>query len=170
MKRIVQIIALCFILSLTWSLGFSQKCKFDFDKKDPITGESEKQISFNPSGSMSIHIRKTGAIYHLNISIIFDGVKDEYLNKGDSITFKLESGKLINVYAMDKYPPTSDVSVDQIYTYYRPVYTITEEQLKQISDSPVVFLRIVVGSVKKDFEINDKDRLKFQSIVKCILQ
>jgi len=166
----IKILGLVMLFMFIATQAFSQKCKFDIDKKDPLSGEQTKGISFKINTNWSLGFNKVNNQYFVGMSIVFNGNTREILTPENTIIFKLANGEIITIYAKDNYTPTAQVMGYNIVSRYIALYDISEEDLQKIAASPLVYAKVGVGSVAHQSEFNSKKGTEFQNKAKCILQ
>ena len=171
MRRLTRILSLGIVL-LVVSTGqlFAQKCKFDIDKKDPLSGEQTKGVSFKINTNWSLGFNKVNNQYFVGMSIVFNGNTREVITPENTIIFKLANGEIITLYAKDNYTPTAQVMGYSIVSRYIALYDISEEDLQRIAASPLVYAKVGIGSAAHQSEFNSKKGTEFQNKAKCILQ
>ena len=172
MLSIQKIVSLVIILVFAMNFNLSaQKCKYDYEKKDPITNELTKGNSFPVKTYWKIGLNKLGNQYWVGMYILYNTEIKDIITPENTMILKLQNGEIITVNASENFPPSYRVNVNSvapITTAYQAKFTISEEDLKRLSESPLVFIRMGVGSRTQDSEI--KNGSKFQNNAKCILQ
>jgi hypothetical protein len=95
----------------------------------------------------------------------------DILSPENTIVFKLANGEIITVYSNDNYLPIAQATQGGVFTNYNAKFNISEEDLKKIAASPLVFVKMTIGATHKyDFEFKTKQGEEFQNKAKCILQ
>jgi len=175
MKLVTKILSLGIIFLFVSTLQLSaQKCKYDYNKTDPITGETTKKTSFSilPKGTtfgkMSFH--KIGTTYHFQMDISCTGELKEIVEKGDKITLKLSNGEIITFTSQDDIKPVYNVSPGLVVTSrYTVAYDIDVESLQQITEFLPTFIRINIGTKVYDEQIASGIGKKIAQAAECIL-
>lgn len=180
MKNVIKIISLAMLFTLIAPQAYSQKCKFDYQKKDQITGEETKGNSVNiysksmslvPKTSSKISFNKIGETYYFEIIIDFHGVVRDIIQKGDAITFKLSNGEVITIYAQNEIIPSAQVIAgERVMTRYKGKYDIDAATLQKIAENMPTFIRANVGSTIYEEEIAVGCGKKIIQAATCILQ
>ncbi len=170
MKKILSILFVtCIALTIQ-----AQKCKFDFEKKDPFTGKTTIGITATLEKAWKIGFNRSENDYLIGLAINFAGVKEGIINKGDTLMIALENGEPIILIASDKALPTSDVvgsgGYEQIQTWYQPRYIPNSEQMRQFSLEKVIAIRVYFGTVWYMIEISSKNAEKIIKAASCILK
>ena len=165
MKKIASILVMICI-SLTIN---AQKCKFDYEKKDPFTGKLTSGITATLARPWKIGFNKAGDNYSIGLFTNFAGAKEDIINEGDTLMFALENGNPIILVASDKALPTSDVIGSQIQTWYRPLYIADVEQIRQLSLNKIIAVKIYLGTWYS-LEIPLVNAQKIMQAASCILK
>lgn len=173
MKKITQILSLGVLLLVVSSTQLSaQKCKFDYDKKDPITGEQTKKITLKINMAWYVGFNEVEGKYFISMDFFIPGNNiKEFISPENTVIFKLTNGELITLHANDNYIPTIRAS-ESIVSVYNAKYDISKEDLQKLATYPLAFIRMGIGSGKHDIdrEIKAKEGVEFQNNAKCILQ
>jgi len=182
MKKTTQILGLgiLFLFATTLSLS-AQKCKYDFNKTDRITGEQSKGIGFKiefkmaPGGIGTIYrssmgFNKVGESYHVNVELMFTGQLRERILKSDPLIIKLSNGETITIYPQADFTPTATAGPTSVFSQYDAKYDIDAASLQKIAESAPVFFRISLQDKVYDRELSKKDQKNFMNAARCILQ
>jgi glycine/serine hydroxymethyltransferase len=179
MKQISKILTLGILFLFVCTLQLSaQKCKFDINKTDPISGEVVKENSLvvvkmwgSSVPGFNIGFNRTGESYYTHIHMIYGGQNlRAIINKGDIITIKLSNGEILTVYSQEEVLPNAITFVNGVNTEYKAKYDIDAASLQKIADNPPTFIRINIGNVVYDKEIDVKNGNKIADAARCILQ
>jgi len=118
MRNRVKILGLIVLFIFITMQAFSQKCKFDIDKKDPISGEQTKGNTFKINTSWSLGFSKINNQYFVSMFIVFGGNTREIITPENTMIFKLANGEIITLYAKDRYTPTLVPDILSILSIY----------------------------------------------------
>ena len=100
-----------------------------------------------------------------------NSISNEFLEQGDSLLLKLESGKVLTLYAKSRISPVQAISNNKaIGTIYISTYPIPNEDLKLMATEKTIYIRINVGPLVFDNEMIEKAIPKLQNAANCILQ
>jgi hypothetical protein len=174
------------LLIFTVPQAYSQKCKYDFDKTDPFTGENTKGITVKINNGFFFGFNKVGNIYDLGLLVTLSYTENSM--KGDSIILKIvneqnPSGTLLTLYSIADVKPTLQSATNVQYYYstgsatstlygnYRIKYELTKQQLELLSSGLVTDIRFYIGG--KDFYILDIKKKVSETLrqsVVCILR
>jgi len=166
------------ILNFT-SVNAQGKCKFYVDKTDPITGKLHRATNvliktmgmYSPVLAWGIDFEKMGDDYSITSRLVINTNSNEYVEIGDSLMLKLESGKVITLHSKTRVSPKAlNKPNEDPMTNYVSTYSIPIEDFKLLSSDKILYIRINVGSLVFDQEIKDKAYLKLQNAAICILQ
>jgi hypothetical protein len=182
MKHITKILGFGILFLILTSFQLSaQKCKYDYNKTDPITGEISKRISklleqktiVGTVGNIcrsEIGFNKLGDSYFISMKIDYSGSVREYIQKDDPFIFKLSNGETVTLKAADDY--RSVVSTIQAGTFSRFIakYYIDEVSLQKIAEFAPTFFRLSIENRTYDREIPTGEQKKISQAAACILQ
>lgn len=177
----IKVVAIITIALFSFFNSNAQKCKFDYEKEDPFSGKATKgnTSAIYPASPVSneywyLGLNRTGDDFYIGMLVQLKGELNTYLEKGDSIMFKLANGAVITCYANDKVSPTTNAAAAGgqpiITTQYRANYAVTAEELKNFSESMVTFVRMNVGDKVFQVEIKEKHAKKLLDNAACILK
>jgi hypothetical protein len=183
MKKVSQILGLG-VLLLVVSTGqlSAQKCKFDYEKTDQITGEKAKKSTFTIIATVMFYtieqplkwkldFNRNGNKYVIGVFLDLAGSVRNPITPESTLIFKLANGELITLYANDTYFSTSHIIQEsKVVSVYDVKYNISEEDMKKLAVSPLVYVKMGVGARDYDSEFNAKKGAEFQNKASCILQ
>ena len=172
MKKVAQILGLG-VLLLVVSTGqlAAQKCKFDYEKKDQITGEQTKGNTFSIKMWWKLGFNKAGDKYFLGMVAVINGNVRDIISPENTIIFKLANGEIITLYANDNHLPTAQATQYGVQTTYNAKYNISKEDLEKLAASPLVYIRMGIGETRRyESEFKTKEGTDFQNKARCILQ
>jgi hypothetical protein len=174
MTKTVKLLGISLLFMLAASISYGQKCKYDYEKNDAFTGEHSKGNSFKINRFWYLGLNKLGDNYHVGLHIQLNGTKNLYLEKGDSLMFKMANGESVILYSRDRYAPqeqayatTSSVGITSTY---RAIYDISIEDLYLLKTSLITHVRLNISSLGYQTEIKEKEAKKFQQNADCIMQ
>ena len=153
--------------------SYSQKCWYDYLEVDPISGNNVKGITFSIGGFLfsdwDLGLNKHGNQYFVGMYIGLSGNIRDVITPENTITFKLENGEIITIYANEDYVPTSQVTQYGIISWFNARYYISEGDLQRMASSRLIYVRASIGTKIYDAEFSRKKGKRFQSNAKCIL-
>jgi hypothetical protein len=154
-------------------MAFSQKCKYDFQKKDPFTGKIQKGNStvlagFGPM-ALRLILQSEEKKYLMGIYIALPGKNENYIEKGDTLSIALDNGEKLSFLAIDRYLPSYQAQYT-ITTYYEPKYVINEDELRKLSTTGIKATKLKLGSLPLQAEVPPKNAEKVKKAANCILQ
>ena len=171
MKKITQILGLGILFLFVTTLSLSaQKCKYAYNKIDPLTGEETKGTTFRPIYYCQMSFNKIGETYYVEMAIGDQGNIRDIIQKGDPVIFKLSNGEIVTITSQDEYIPMAYASTAAITTRYKAQYDIDSTILQKIAANPPIFFRMNIGSKVEQKEISAKDGKKISEAARCILQ
>jgi len=149
----------------------AQKCKYDFDKKDPITGERIRR-NFH-----SINLWAKMALYRANDDIRFElnmvrGGEDNFsIPIGTKVFIKLEDESILELKSANKAVPVSFVTGNQVASSFAISYYITKEQIQKIATHGITFIKaMLIDEVSMNYEINKRKSKKIKKSASCMIQ
>jgi len=172
-----MIFTACFILNVT-TINAQEKCSYDVNKADPMTGKQHRVINIpiklmgilQTVGAWGIQLERLGDDFSITSRLVLGTNVIDNLEKGDSLILKIESGKIITVYAKNRVAPKPlNQPNESPSTLFESVYPITAADFKLMSLGKVLFVRSNVSSHVYDHEIKDKAAIKLQKAAVCIL-
>jgi len=172
MKKITKILSLGILFLLVCTLHSSaQKCKFEYNKTDPITGENTKGNKFKVNGSWDMGFNRIGNTYYASMEYDIRGELKDILQTNDPIIIKLSNGEIITLTAQEECVPAyKNVWAAGWYTYWNGKYSINASSIKSIAENPPVFARMNIGNKVYEQQIPTKDGKAISEAAKCILQ
>jgi len=183
MKKITQILSIGVLLLFACTMQLNaQKCKFDYEKKDPLTGNLTRKSTFTIIATVpfytidkpmiwKLYFNRIGDTYFISMFFDLAGNTRDIITPENTIVFKLANGKVITLSAKDNYVPSAHIVQDTyVVSLYESQYEISEEDMRILAASPLVFLRAGIGTRSYDYEFNTKKGTNFQNKANCILQ
>jgi len=172
MKKTTKILTLGILFLFVFTLQLSaQKCKFDYNRTDPITGESAKGNTFTISAlGWKMGFNKLGDTYHLGMFIRLNGNIREIIQKGDPIVFKLSNGEVVTISALEEFLPAAQATQNGIITVYQGKYDIDAATIQKMAENPPTFVRMNIESKVYEKEISAKAGKQIAQAAACILQ
>lgn len=168
-KKIISILLLLSALYVTPVQA--QKCKYDFDKKDPISGERIRRNQHN------INLWTKMALYRANDDIRFEfsfarnGEDNFSVPIGTKIFIKLEDETIIELKSANVALPVSFVTSNQVATSFAFSYYITKEQMQKIADHGITYIKaMLIDDVSVNYEISTRKSKKIKKSAFCIVQ
>ncbi|MEG1556487.1 MAG: hypothetical protein RR356_07165 [Bacteroidales bacterium] len=175
MKKKILVLCIAFIGLL--SITNAQKCKYEYEKVDEISGKVSKAIVNTFADDMVLIFKNTDGVYSIDIKIIvglgsdFSVLSNFPIHKGDSLVFKLSNNELITFYAnKDVIPTSGQNSLVSIYLLYDDVYSISKEELTKLSTGEIIYLRQFIGKSEFSAKPKSKENIKFQQAINCLMQ
>ncbi|MCK9208428.1 MAG: hypothetical protein M0P66_15050 [Salinivirgaceae bacterium] len=170
MKRLV--FSMLFVLTIMLIMpAQAQKCKLDFDKKDPITGERVRRSYIN------INMWAKMALYRANDDLRFElsfarGGEDNFaIPAGSKVYIKLGDESILELVSANEALPVSFVNGNQVATSFAISYYITKEQMQQIGKFGIVFIKAaVINDITANYEVKKKKNKKITQSALCISQ
>jgi hypothetical protein len=146
-KTILLSVALLLLQTIS---SFAQDCKFFKDEKDPFTKEhvrATKEIRISAVPWWWIKLEQKGSQYSMTLVIFQRKEVRVNLAQGTKIMTKLEDGTVLELEAQEEAVPTFNVEQQAIIVTQWTVHiSLTEKQLKKLSNSPIELIRTTIGT------------------------
>ncbi len=180
MKKIHLVLAFTtYLITNITTVKAQEKCKYDIDKKDAFSGKQIRSIktpilfTVLPVFNWQLFLNKIGDDYNIETAIVLPGTIPDFLEKGDSIMFKFDNGKIVTCYAKDRIAPrtTPKPSSDrEFFTSYQVSYPISVDNMKSFTTSLVTNIQMNTGVRFYQREISEKNSKKILKSSVCIMQ
>ena len=164
------------LITAVFLLGFltelqAQKCKFNFDKKDPISGDRVRRNSYKlKKQAFTVSFYRKKDEFKLELNMVFAGARNFSVTTSDQLILKMENGEMITVYPSKEFAPTSQATGSGVYSFYAISYNASREQFQQISKSGIVHVRSNMGGETYDVEVKGKMTEKMKLGASCMLK
>jgi hypothetical protein len=155
---------------LTGTLAYGQKCKYEYQKTDELSGKTSKAIIFELSSIVTLRVKEVDKNYFFDV-IIFDIINGgSEMKQGDSLVLKLSTGEIISLYT-DK-SIRSNLHLDGFIPaiQFENALTLNQELLEKLSKIPIHFARVTINDRPYDDVLKEKDAKKLLDVFRCILQ
>ena len=170
MKNAIKILGISLLLMCATGQAYSQKCKYDYQKEDKITGETTKGSTFSIKMWWKLGLNKNGNQYFIGMWIRINGNIRDVITPENTIIFKLENGEIITINANEDYFPSAQTDQYGVYSDFNARFSISEEDMKKLAASPLVYVKVGVGARVYDESFATKKGRTFQNLAKCMLQ
>ena len=107
--------------------------------------------------------------YVINTSLRFNEVREEVLQKGDTLAFALNNGEIIKLVAEENALPVTNANQYGITTFYSPVYKASRETFQKLAENGFRALKVYIGPKYYQTEVSEKKQEKFQKSMNCLL-
>ena len=169
MVQRIKFLGFAMLFVFTATIAFGQKCKYDYKKNDPITGEESKGSTFSIKIWWKLGLNKNGNQYFVGMFVRIDGNIRDVITPENTIIFKLENGDIITVNANEHYAPSAQAGQRGVHSDFRANYNISPEDMQKLAASPLTHIRMGIGTRVYDESFSAKRGKSFQNIAKCIL-
>ena len=176
----MRLFIFCLIYStvslFTQVVNAQENCKYNVDKKDPFTDKpvhaiiTPIKVSIFPTYNWQLFLYKDGDSYHIETSVAFVGNVSDVMEKGDSIQFKFESGKILSLHARDRINPLISGSDLKTTAYQNVYFEISNDDFGLFSTSPVAYVQMNTGSRKYQEKVNEKNAKKIINAALCVMK
>jgi hypothetical protein len=153
--------------------GYAQKCNYEYNKKDPITGKTFQSTSaiLAGSGPAALHLifEEEEKTFLIGLHLVLSGRNSSELEQGDTLTLVLENKETLSVRAKDQYFPCTQIMEATVMSVYSPLYSIAEEEVKKLAVLKITAVKIKLGSLLLTVEVPLYSAQKTKIAAKCIL-
>ena len=173
MKKIFLTFSVCILAVISLQ---AQKCKYDYDKKDEITGVVTRSIQVRQTAK-ACSLIQTGDSFTFNVNVNTTGNRSEIVKVGDTLIVKLENEKIIYLFSKEQVLPVAQTSTiydpkgnrqGPVYTNYSINYPLPKELLKELKESPIKLCRVVFSGLNIDLDYKDKSMVRIQKGAICM--
>ena len=154
------------------SLNSIAQCKFDKEEKDPFSGEMNRSFvtGIGKFGwNWKMEIGQKGKNKYFGLTIKWNGKFEDVMEKGRKIMLKLENNKILELALNNDYPGTYVTGEGYITSIYYPQCDLSEEQLSELSKSPIALLKASIGGKDQLPDISTKSGKQVMAIAKCLM-
>lgn len=123
----------------------SQICKYVVNEKDPLTDDIIRTVRTRltgPTPSYYFSYIRNGSDYKFTVEVTDYGVLDHTIPKGSELIMRAGNGEVIRMPAIDNATPEAIKEFSTELTRYEITYQMTEQNMRDIADSGIVFIRI----------------------------
>lgn len=149
-----RIAFLFFIFSLCTIQLNAQKCKYTYDKVDPMTNERVRRITYPVKMYFKVSFYRKASDFRVELNVTFGGERNFKILAGETMDLKLTSGTILTLSAAQDANPVSFLASEQVMTGYGISYNITKEQMQQIATSGFSVVRVKMGGEELTVEAN----------------
>ena len=166
MNQLLLILVITFAVSIEAS---GQKCKYDFDKKDPMTGDRVRRCEISIKNYFIVNYYRKADTLRVELNVRFLGERNFIVPKGNTIDFKLNDGPILKLASAQDAAPVSYVAANQIMTSFAMTYYCTKEELQKIAEKGFSAVSSKIGDETITYEVKEKDIIRSAEKAKCML-
>lgn len=125
--------------------GFSQICKYLVNEKDPITDDIIRTVKTRLTGPVPYYFFsyiRNGSDYTFQVEVGDYGEVSEPIAAGSELIMRAGNGAVIRMQSIEKAIPEIIDDFGSKITRYDITFSMTEEDMKNIAESGIVFIRI----------------------------
>ncbi len=158
----------------------AQKCKFEINKMDAISGKeikATKPVFCDKDQYNELRFVKEGDLFYIYNKFFCTNERREIVKKGQEFVLKLVSGELITFSALEEtrggdHIVNSAASGASLFTKWDVKCIITKEQLTKLSNSAAIAISTLPFSKYQgnSLEIKEKKGKEIAESAACILQ
>ncbi|RXQ87288.1 hypothetical protein EO244_16550 [Ancylomarina salipaludis] len=174
MKRNLLSLLTVIIMLLLSVASFGQKCKYEKDELDPMSGERTRicKISLNhPNNIIKGYLKfhRAGNNYELELGIRYQSKRSFKIPQGTEMKIKLEDGTIVSFLSNKDIFPNFTVLDPTIFTHYQVFYKCTKEDIERISGTGFSVVQSEFVDQKLTFTVKKKKIAETAHKAKCIL-
>ena len=147
----------------------AQKCKYDFDEKDPMTEERVRRNSYKLKAYLRLGLYRRGDDYRVEINFNYSGERNDIVEKGNELLLKLSDGTLLKLPSTEDVTPITNLVGNYIVTTYAVSYKINEEEMRKIAKSGIAVTRVNLAGQEVTVESSKRETRITGEGATCIL-
>lgn len=123
----------------------AQICKYEVNEKDPITDDVIRTVKTrltSPTPFYYFSYIRNGSDYKFNVEVGDFGELQTAIPKSSELVMRAGNGAIIRMNAIDEAKPEIVQEYSTVITKYSITYQMTEDDMRNIADSGVRFIRI----------------------------
>ncbi|SNT29000.1 hypothetical protein SAMN05421640_3217 [Ekhidna lutea] len=140
-NRLLPLLLFCL---LTFE-GSSQICKYVVNEQDPLTDDIIRTVRTRLTGPTPYYYFsyiRNGDDYKFNVEVGDYGELDNTIPQDSELIMRAGNGEVIRMKAIESANPEIIDDFGSKITRYEITYQMTEENMRDIADSGIVFIRI----------------------------
>ncbi|WP_420575239.1 hypothetical protein [Ekhidna sp.] len=125
--------------------GQAQICKYVVNEKDPLTDDIIRTVKTRLTGPTPFYYFyyiRNGSDYKFQVEVGDYGELSTSIPKGSELVMRAGNGKVIRMTSIDKADPEVINDFGSKITQYKVTYQMTEQDMTDIAESGIVFIRI----------------------------
>jgi len=147
----------------------AQKCKFSFDKTDPMTDARVVRNTIKIKSYFQVSFYRSGDDMRIELNVNYAGERNFIIPVGTGIDFKLSDASIMTLKSAQKATPVSYVTGTQIMTAYGISFYCSKEEMEKIANGGFSVVRTKLGDETLTYELKSKDAEKAAEYATCIL-
>jgi len=169
MKTTFLLLFALLLLSNT-SIATAQKCNYTHEKVDEFSGEVERRILKKHNFYFKFAFYRLGDDFRLESYVNIPGDQAFLIPEGSKLNLKLGDKSVMELTSVKNATPQSFVANGQIFSGFAMTYPITREQLKEIEEVGIKFIRTYLKDESYyDMDLKKKMIEKSKDNARCIL-
>jgi len=155
--------------------AYSQKCKYEYQKTDGLTGKKTKAVLHKVSKTLNMRFKAVENSYSMDILIYFTGFNMGSANTkisletDDSISFKLSTGEIVSISVPKQIIPDMRQDKLALFHLYENI-PVDKEILEKLSNTIILYICLCNEKKIAEGSLKEKDAKALQDKIKCILQ
>lgn len=166
LKSFLLVFAL--ILSMP-QIQAQKKCKYNFDKEDPMTGERVMRNEVKLKSYFIVSYYRKADSLRIELNVRFVGERNFRVPKGSELKLKLSDGKILSFFSAQTANPLSYVGGSQILTNYAMTYYCSKEQMEDLAEYGFTVASTKLGDETITMEVKKKKVAKNANKARCML-
>ena len=161
------LLLLALLLSTTGAMA--QKCKYDLDKTDPMSGERVRRMEMKHKPYFIVSYYRKAEDFRVELNVRFVGERNFAVSEGAELKLKLKGGDILTFPAAQQATPISGVNGTQINTIYAITYGCTREQMQRLANEGYTVASAQVGDETLTVEVKEKEMTDTAANAACML-
>ena len=145
------------LLLLSCSASMAQSCKYDLDKKDPMTEERVRRNEMKIKSYFILSYYRKADEFRVELNVRFVGERNFAVQPGAELKLKLADGTILTFPAAQTATPISGVNGSQIATIYAITYSCTRDQMEQLAKEGFAVASAQIGDETAMVELKPKE-------------
>jgi hypothetical protein len=147
------VLSACIMLSNTME---AQKCKYDFDEKDPMSDVRIRRIEVKLKSYFIVSYYRSGDDFRVELNVRFVGERNFAVKVGNELQLKLSNGEILSFKAAQDATPLSYVGGTQVMTNYAITHYCSREQMEALAEHGFSVARSQIGDETITMEVKEK--------------
>ena len=150
-------------------LSYAQKCRFQFDKEDPVTGERVVRTGVSLSMWTKFQFYRSDDDLRIEYYAMLGGEHNFSVPPGAIMKIRLGNDEILEVKSVNKAVPTSSIVSNRVVTSYGFSYEITIEQMKTIGNAGIKAISVSFNKdIRRTHEFKKRKNKKIKKYARCI--
>ena len=170
-----KILVLTVLFSFIATFAYSQKCKYEYQKTDELTGLATKAVFHEVSSALNLRFKAVDGGYSMDVLIYFSGFNMGSANTkipleaDDFISFKFSTGEIVRIPVPKQIIPDLRQDKLALFHLYENI-PVDKELLEKLSGATISYVCLCNEKKIAEGTLKEKDAKILQEKLICILQ